>query len=188
MEKNETKNKRETAGREMKPPRSYAGEFPASDSKRPFSDTVNKAPGEVMTLLKNAGNLPQFLEGLEKVDPGSAGIESWHFKPRHGAERAKPVPFKTKLEGNSFTFSSEDKLGFDYNLAVTLTSAPGERGTIVRMIATYKTGTGSALSMVESLFGGDADLHTKKTLQRFKALCETGHVPTIDGQSSGREE
>ena len=79
-------------------------------------------------------------------------------------------------------------MGFVYTLAIHLEPAQYGRGTVARLIVSYDATSGAIASIFEKMFGGDATLLSRKNLQRLKAFCETGNVPTTDGQSSGREE
>lgn len=168
---------------------SYEGSFIKEEGKRPYTETINKPLQEVSAIVGNARKLPEFLEHLSKVEGSENGLSAWHFRNKGEAAQGKPISFKANVKkDSSFSYVSEDALGFAYQLHLELVPAPGNRGTIVRMMPAFESGAGTAVAKVEALFGADSSLHAKKTLQRLKAYCETGHVPTIEGQSSGREE
>jgi uncharacterized membrane protein len=169
---------------------SYANLFPASpEGKRPFSATIVKSLEEVANHLADLERFPMFLENLEKVTTTSEGKSEWQFRSREDLSSTLKVPMRSILGiNNDYTFQSEDGAGFTYNVRVELVPAQAGRGTIARMSVEYDSKTGEIASVFSKLFGGDASLLAKKNLQRFKAFCETGHVPTIEGQPSGREE
>jgi uncharacterized membrane protein len=164
----------------------FKGEEPA---KRPVSETINRPVTEVTSLLTNIKNLPLFLEYLEMVEAGKGTNTQWHFKNNASSSKALVVPvnFKT-VEGEGVYWQAEDSAGFQYSVGVQIMAAPAGRGTVVRMMTAYESAIGEAAGVVQKLFGKDAEATSKKNLQRFKAFCETGHVPTTEGQSSGREE
>lgn len=166
--------------------RSYEAFFQDKEKDRPFSETINRPIAEVTAMLKEISNFPIFLENLEKIE--SAGITSiWKFKNRNG-EGSFELPVRNTENENEFKFEAQDEGGFTFSLRIVLVPAQAGRGTIVRMRCDYDTTTGQLAGMIEKLLGKDATTMTKLTAQRFKALCETGSVPTIIGQSSGREE
>ena len=59
-------------------------------------------------------------------------------------------------------------------------------GTVVRVRLQYNPPGGKLGSAVAWLFGEEPSLQVRDDLRRFKALLETGEVPTTQGQPSGR--
>ncbi|MBC7457973.1 MAG: hypothetical protein H7235_06820 [Bdellovibrionaceae bacterium] len=157
--------------------------------KRPFSATINKPLNEVYALLSDTKNFPLFFENLEKIEEVKGEKSKWHFKNTF-EQSTMAIAMKTALEknGESIQWTSEDGAGIKYDIAAQLFPATGGRGTVVHMLVSYETKIGAVMGFFEKLFGVDADVLTKKNLQRFKAYCETGHVPTTEGQPSGRDE
>lgn len=180
-----TKNAREKS---IKLFNQYFGE--ESSHKRPMSVTINKSPTEVYAALSNLNNFPLFLENLEKVEVSTKGRANWQFSGKNQGE--KPFVLDMGIEFNEtesgLLWQAKDSFGFSYSIAIFLEQAQAGRGTVVRMMVGYEDKTGEFASLVEKIFGGDAQMSSTKNLQRFKAFCETGHVPTIEGQSSGRDE
>ena len=161
-----------------------------SDQKRPMSATIQKPKSEVFALLSNIKNFPHFLENLEEVDAGDQGKTTWHFRDSvmGGDKLSIPMQLEGESGAQELTWKASDKAGFGYSIAIRLEDAQAGRGTVVRMQVQYDSLAGKLAGMFEKIFGNDAEILTKKNLQRFKAFCETGHVPTIVGQPSGRDE
>lgn len=159
------------------------------DAKRPILATIKKPLAEVSDLLNNIKNFPLFFEHLEKVDVGAGTKSTWHFKNTKSDEKSLSVAmhFET-VEGEGVIWKSEDSVGLGYSVALQVSEAPAGRGTVVQMMTAYHSAVGDVAGALETLFGTGAELSSKKNLQRFKAFCETGHVPTTEGQSSGRDE
>ncbi len=157
-----------------------------SKSRRPHSDTIRRPIGEVAAILANLRNFPDFLEHLEKVEPSESGETKWHF--RIGDEVIVPMRRVSSPDANLFMWKSEDGAGLDYTLAIELVEAQAARGTIVRIMTAYTSKASGLLSKLEAVFGEEASIMAKRNLQRFKAYCETGHVPTTEGQPSGRDD
>jgi uncharacterized membrane protein len=72
--------------------------------------------------------------------------------------------------------------------AVWFVEAPAGRGTIVRLSLNYSVPGGKFSEWVTKLNGEDPDSLILLNLRRLKALLETGEIPTIEGQPSGRED
>lgn len=159
-------------------------------AKRPVSETVNKSPAEVFNLLQNLDNFALFFENLEKVEKLDAQRATWYFKNHSPTLKGFSVPMKIEFDRNNhgLIWKAEDGAGFNYSVAIELEPAQAGRGTIVRMMVAYDNLVGEIGGFFAKLFGQDAEVLSKKNLQRLKAFCETGHVPTIEGQPSGRDE
>lgn len=154
-----------------------------------MSETIQMPGAKVFKLLNQIKNFPYFLENLEKVEFAGNSLYKWHFKNRDEIDSDLAVIIKLKSIGkHKLLYTTEDGAGFKYAVAIEISPAQANRGTIVRMKTSYEGATGDFVSKIEKLFGKSADTITRKTLQRLKSFCETGHVPTIDGQSSGRDE
>jgi uncharacterized membrane protein len=61
-----------------------------------------------------------------------------------------------------------------------------ERGTVVHVHLQYNPPGGRLGAAVAYVFGEEPNLQVQEDLRRFKRLMETGEIPTIEGQSSGR--
>ena len=61
-----------------------------------------------------------------------------------------------------------------------------DRGTVVRVRLQYNPPAGKLGAAVAWLSGEEPGLQIHDDLRRFKALLETGEIPTTEGQPSGR--
>lgn len=163
---------------------------PSEPAKRPLSTTIQKSKDEVFALLINIQNYPHFLENLEQVEAGDGGRTTWHFRDAAMGEHklSMPMMFENQKERDGLIWKATDAAGFKYSIAIHVAAAQAGRGTVVSMQVKYDNVAGQIAGVFEALFGNDAETLTKINLQRFKAFCETGHVPTTVGQPSGREE
>lgn len=158
--------------------------------KRPFSLTINKkSVAEVYAALKNIENLPYFFEHLEKVQMTNSNQGEWHFRDTEKNDLVKmPMNIETDDMASSLVWKSETSAGFNYSVGIFLEPAAANRGTVVRMLVAYDTLAGKTIGRLEALLGKDAMISSKRNLYRLKAFIETGHVPTTEGQPSGRDE
>jgi len=157
-----------------------------SESRLPSSDTINKPLAYVSEIILDLENFPQFFENLERIEKAEGNITRWFFQ----GDENFPITlgFRSLNKGRTFVWKTTDAVGFDYTLAIHLEPAQADRGTIVRVMTAYDSKVTEILSKLELIFGKDALGAAKKNLQRLKAFCETGHVPTTEGQPSGRDE
>lgn len=166
--------------------------FPEDGSgRRPLSATIYKKDvAEVFKLLQNVENFPQFFESLMKVENLGDGKAHWHFHQDSSSFEPFSVPMSVDYDHsqNGLVWKAEDKAGFDYSIAIELVPAPANRGTVVRLMVAYDNLAGEIAGKFEKLFGKDAEVTSKKNLYRLKSFCETGSVPTTEGQPSGRDE
>ncbi len=72
--------------------------------------------------------------------------------------------------------------------SVRFEPAPGNRGTEVTVAFEYQPPGGKAAAFISKLFGKEPGQIVEKDLMQFKAVMEAGEIPTILGQSSGRED
>ena len=56
------------------------------------------------------------------------------------------------------------------------------------MILDYVPPVGTLGAMVAKLYGEEPDLQVEEDLGRFKALMETGEIPTTEGQPVGASQ
>jgi hypothetical protein len=64
--------------------------------------------------------------------------------------------------------------------------SPGGRGTQVKVNIEYIPPAGKLGRVIAQLFGEEPGQQIREDLRRFKRLMETGEIPTIPGQTSGR--
>ncbi len=72
--------------------------------------------------------------------------------------------------------------------AFALEKLPENRGTVVALKVGPETSTGKLANQFSKLALKDLNSKAYTDLRRLKALLETGEVPTIEGQPSGRAE
>lgn len=157
-----------------------------SKAKRPLSDTIRKPIAEVAGVLNRLEDFPKFFDHLEKVEILESGNANWYFKASERAFASMKRVWADDL--NLFIWKTVDGADFHYMLGIELVEAQAGRGTIARIMTAYNSTSTGLLARLDAIFGEEASLIAKKSLQRLKAYCETGHVPTTEGQPSGRDD
>jgi uncharacterized membrane protein len=158
------------------------------EGKIPHCATINKPLEQVAIIVGDISNFPLFFEGLKKVEMEGQQA-SWHFQTSGSDLKTVMMKLNENRVDRTWTWQADDSAGFNYSVTVKLDKAQADRGTIVQMKVQYENKFAGTLAAFEKIFGGkDAEMTTKINLQRLKAFCETGSIPTIEGQPSGRDE
>ena len=159
---------------------------PSSQVSTVQTVALNKTPEECYQFWRNFENLPRFMEHVESVRALGDGRYHWIVKAPVGTT----VEWDAELTQDSPSRIAWQSLpGADIvnSGAVEFQKATAGHGTIVKAIIHYSPPGGKVGSAVAKLFGEEPSIQAKMDLRRFKAVMETGEVPTIEGQSSGRE-
>lgn len=151
------------------------------------SCTINRPRQELFQFWRHFENLPQFMEHLVSVEQTSE--KESHWVAQIGKKKAEwdsvvinehpneLVAWRT-LEGSDIAHAG----------SVRFADAPGNRGTELTVAFEYDPPTGKAVAFLAKLFGKEPSQIVDKDLMRFKAMMETGEIPTTKGQSSCRDE
>lgn len=149
--------------------------------------TINKSADALYRFWRNFENLPDFMRHLEAVKVIDAQRSHWvargplGFKVEWDAEITADEPGKL-ISWHSLPGSDIDNEG-----SVYFVPAPGERGTEVKAVIRYHSPAGSLGVAVAKLFNEEPAQQLRDDLMRFKNLMETGEIPTLEGQPSGRK-
>lgn len=151
--------------------------------------TINRPVSEVYRAYRDTRSLPRFMEHLEVVTPLGQNRSIWT------ARTGGPIPLRLQWEAEIVAERENELLswrsvpGSDIDIAgaVLFEPAPGDRGTEVHAVLTYIPPGGALGLSIASAFRAVTAQQVKNDLWRFKSVMEAGEVPTVDGQSSGRE-
>jgi uncharacterized membrane protein len=148
------------------------------------SVTINRPVAQVYRFWRNFENLPRFMRHLESVAVREEGVSHWVAKGPAGTRVEWDARIINDVENKVIGWQSLD--GSMIATAGSVNFDETGRGTVVRVNLQYNPPAGKLGSTVAWLFGEEPTLQIHEDLRRFKALLETGEIPTIDGQPSGR--
>ena len=148
------------------------------------SVTINKPVGEVFRFWRNLENLPQFMNHLESVSTRDAGVSHWVARGPAGMKVEWDARIINEVENKVIGWQSLE--GSTVSTAGSVNFEESPRGTVVRVHFQYNPPAGRLGAAVARLFGEEPNQTVREDLRRLKRLLETGEVPTIQGQSSGR--
>src|SRR5688572_14952472 len=146
--------------------------------------TIRKPAAELFQFWRNLENLPRFMRNVTAVEKISDVESRWTVK----------VPGGRTVQWNAVIFNEErDRLiawrtreGADVPNAGSVRFDPqGDDTTIVKVALEYDPPGGRLSSFVAKLFGKEPNMQVAQDLARFKALMETGEIPTTKGQPVG---
>ncbi len=154
-----------------------------SDTRASF--LVNTSPEQAYQLWRNFENLPRFMAHLKQVRVQDQRHSQWTARGpmdrevQWSAEILEDVP-NQRIAWRSLRGSDVDTAG-----AVTFRADPLGRGTYITAEMQYRLPGGALGTGLATLFGKHPEFVVREDLRRFKALVETGEVPTAAGQTHG---
>lgn len=154
-----------------------------SDTRATF--LVNASPEQAYQLWRNLENLPRFMAHLKKVRILDDRRSQWTASGpmdravQWSAEIIDDAP-NQHISWRSLPGSDVDTSG-----AVSFRADPLGRGTYITAEMQYRLPGGALGTGLATIFGKHPEFVVREDLRRFKALLETGEVPTTVGQTHG---
>src|SRR6266498_5247929 len=152
--------------------------------------TVNRPRDELFRIWRNFENLPRFMTHLQRVAVDELGDDKrshWVAKAPLGREIEWDSEITEERENEYLAWRSLPGSIVENMGSVEFSDAPGGRGTIVKVSMQYHPPAGSMGAAVAKLFGEEPDQQVREDLRHFKQIMETGEIPSVDGQPTGRE-
>jgi uncharacterized membrane protein len=165
-----------------------AGEDVARDVHVEKSITINSSPEELYSFWRNFENLPRFMEDLESVTRVNQTQSHWVATGPGGKQVEWDAEIYNEKENELIAWRSLPDADVTNAGSVHFERAPGGRGTYLKVVLNYNPPAGKAGALVAKLFGHEPGQLVERNLKRLKQLFETGEIPTIEGQTSGRLE
>ena len=146
---------------------------------------VNCTSAEAYQFWRNLENLPRFMRHLESVSDLGGGKSRWTVLGPSGSRFHCDAEIFEENENQAIRWQSTQGSGIPATGSVDFHQAPGDRGTVVTLSLNYSPPGGKSLFWAAKLMGKKPAFLLRQDLRRFKALLETGEIPTIEGQSHG---
>lgn len=160
----------------------------ARDVHVEHSITINKSPAELYSFWREFRNLPRFMKHLESVTTLDSGKSHWVAKGPAGGPVEWDAEIYNEKENELISWRSTPSSEFVNAGSVRFESAPGGRGTIIRVTMNYNVPGGRVTATLARLLGQAPEQFVAEDLRRLKQIMETGEIATIEGQPSGRAE
>ncbi len=147
---------------------------------------INKSPQECYAYWRDLAHLPAFIRTLHSITIKDDRVSRWVMKGPGGASVEWDSEITVDRPGERIAWHSLEGSTVTHAGSVRFEPAPGGRGCIVRLLMHYRPPMGRAGVGLAKLMGRDPNGEAREDLRRFKALIETGEIPTTRGQSSGQ--
>ena len=148
--------------------------------------TINVSPEAAYLYWRDFAHLPTFMRHLHSVTVSDATHSHWVAAAPLGSEVAWDAEITEERRAEFIGWRSLPGALIAQNGAVRFLPAPNDRGVEVHVSLAYDAPAGSLGAAVAKFFGEEPNMQVKDDLRRFKALLETGEIPTTEGQPSGR--
>lgn len=150
------------------------------------SVTIARPADELYRFFRNFENLPRFMEHVLRVEVINDTRSQWTARAPGGGSVSWQAEIVEDRENERIAWRSREPADIENAGAVRFTPAPGGRGTEVHVTIDYRAPAGTIGRAIAKVFGEAPDQQLRDDLRRFKQLMETGEIPTIEGQPSGR--
>ena len=152
------------------------------------SVTINRSPEELWSYWRRFENLPRFMIHLQSVTEREDGTSHWVMKTDRGKELEWDARLIEARPNEMISWQSLENADVDSAGSVWFTPAAGGRGTVVRVKMRYNPPGGKLGAALAKITGQSAEKQIDEDLDRFKALMETGEIPTNEGRPRGAKE
>ena len=151
--------------------------------------TVNKSAEEAFAFWRDLTNLPRFMGHLESVTPAAEGDRRSHWvaKAPLGRTVSWDAEITSEDPGQRLAWRSLPGSRIDNSGTVHFATAPGDRGTEVKVVLHYDVPGGRLGRAVAKLLGEEPVQQVRDDLRRFKQVIETGDLVRSDGLPRGTE-
>jgi uncharacterized membrane protein len=146
---------------------------------------VNATPEQVFSFWRNFENLPRFMRHLKSVTDLGGNRSQWTAYGPAGSTVEWTAEIVAETPGQLIAWRSLEGSVIQLDGSIEFRRAPAGRGTFIDATIQYRSPAGALGTTVTKLFGKDPGFLMEQDLRRFKALIETGEIPTVDGQPHG---
>jgi uncharacterized membrane protein len=145
---------------------------------------VNCSPADAYQFWHNYQNLPKFMSRMDNVRMSADGRLTWTVVTA-GRRISWDTFIVNDRENQRIEWSSAPESPVTMEGSVEFRTAPADRGTIVELSMRYSNIRAGLGGMMRQFLGKFPSFLLRNDLRRFKALMETGEIPTIEGQTHG---
>ncbi|HVR63195.1 MAG TPA: SRPBCC family protein [Polyangia bacterium] len=142
--------------------------------------TVNRSTGDVFRFWRDLENLPRFMENVESVRALDDRRSHWRARTLGGRTVEWDAEIVGLQDGRMISWRSAASSDARNEGTVTFASAPGNRGTEVRVTLRYQPPAGRWTAAIAKLFGKEPGQQVRADLRRFKQVMEIGEVVKSD--------
>ncbi len=150
--------------------------------------TIGRSPDELYTFWRDQQNLPRIHGHFAEVTPIDDTKSHWRIHSPLEASFEWDSILTKQEAGREISWESLPGTQFPNQGSVQFRPAPGALGTEVRLWTKFEPPLGAAGRLAAKALRSVPRAITENTLRRFKSLVETGEIPTLANNPSGRGE
>jgi len=147
---------------------------------------INCSPAAVYKFWRNFQNLPRFMGNIESVDTLSDNRSHWCVRGPAGKRIEWDAEITEEEENRLIAWHSLTGAQVENYGSVRFETAPGGRGTYIKVHLQYSPPAGIVGARVAKLSGREPQQQIHEDLHHLKQIMETGEIITTKGQPAGR--
>ena len=148
--------------------------------------TIGRPPNEIYDFWRNLENLPKVMRDLKSVRQTGPRRSHWTVNGPGGRSITWDAEITNDQPNESISWRAYSRQAIEHEGTVRFDSAPGDRGTIVRVEMSYDFPGGGIGRTIAKVFGQTPEQKIQLDLYRMKQIIETGVIMTTEGQPAGR--
>jgi len=152
--------------------------------------TIRRSPQDLYAFWRNAENTPLYIPLIESVHKIDERRSHWIATSPIGQRMEWDVEITQDQPGRLIGWQVYNKASIGNGGNISFREAPRQRGTITTLEVDFVGHKGLQNTLEIPVIGKVTGLFLEswvlETLRCFKALMETGEVPTLTGQPTGR--
>lgn len=149
--------------------------------------TINRSPVELYRLWREPRILPQIMGHFAEINTIGEDSARWSVRAPLGQSIEWDARIVEDRPDEFVRWESAEGASVPNEGSVQFRPAPAGRGTEVRLSFRFDPPGGVLGSAAASLLSLVPDALAAKALRRFKALAETGEIPTTENQPAARD-
>jgi uncharacterized membrane protein len=148
--------------------------------------TINRSREELFAFWRNLENLPRVMGDIETVRQTGPNHSHWVVRGPGGKKLQWDAEVTDEQPNEYISWRAGANHVLNHRGTVRFVTAPGDRGTIVRVEMSYRPLGGTVRRGLLKIFGQAPEDKIQLDLYRMKQMVETGVVMTTKGQPAAR--
>jgi uncharacterized membrane protein len=148
--------------------------------------TILRSPGELYVEWRDLTRWPELVPMLESVTLHDERLSHWVARGPANTRIEWDAELTADEPGQLIGWRSVETSDVSIAGSVHFETAPGWRGTEVRVVLTYTPPAGRLGAAMAAIFGKSADRQVREGLRRFKQRMETREI-TVSGAPKSSE-
>lgn len=160
------------------------------ENQRPIhvqqSLTIMRPVEEVYQFWRDFENFPRFMQHLRSVRNIDERRSHWEAYGPMGTSISWDAEMIDERPSAYLVWRSLPDSALLNRGSVEFQTSRQGYATVINVAVDYAAPAGKLGAVIAKLFGEEPEIQIREDLRRLKQLLETGEIPTIEGQSSGR--